>query len=652
MTRKKKAKRSDTRFRELIEAAGQARVSGRLEEAERLYREAAGQKPARSEALFFLGHFLAHTDRSQEAIAYFRRAARLAPDVPEISLELGLAYEDMGNLGQAETHFKDASRLAPMLMDAHLCLGNLYSRQGRHQEAATAYRHALDLRPGDPGTLLNLGHSLRCLGLTEEAARHYEAAANADPSFSAAHGSLAQLIQSSGRFEDALTHYRRGIEANPDDPSIHHGIATAYRDLGRVDEAAAHFRKADALSANPVSRAALASVLERAHRLDDARKAAEEALALDPRSAEARLILAKVSRRVEGEAAAMPLYEALIAGCQRGELHFSPAVLARAQADLAGLRETAGNVEDALNLYKAANDTNCASFPAWQEETRTYVSRVHVLTEAVRALPTDPGESAADHETQAPVFLVGFPRSGTTLLDQLLNAHPAIEVMEEKPVLDHVSAALGGAEATRPQAVLERDTTELGALRRHYFEEAATHCPDRGPGSILIDKLPLNILNLWLAAALFPGAKVVMALRDPRDVCLSCFTNLFRLGPGLAGFPSLESSADLYAAVMTLWLESRQRLNLSFHVVRYEDLIDDLETEARRLIAFLDLEWKEQVLDYRELARNRYIVTPSYHQVVRPLYGSARGRWRRFESALDPVIPKLQPFLEAFGYRT
>jgi tetratricopeptide (TPR) repeat protein len=650
VTKRKDTKKSEARCRELIEAASSARAAGRLEEAERLYREAAGLKPVRSEALFFLGHFLAHTGRPQEAIAYLRRGARLAPDVPEICLELGLAYEDMGDLRKAETHFREASRLAPMLMDAPLCLGNLYTRQSRHQEAATAYRHALDLQPNDPGTLLNLGHSLNCLGLMEEAARHYEAAARAEPTFSAAHGSLAQLAQSSGRFEKALTHYRHGIDANPDDPSIHHGIATAYRDLGRVDEAASHFRRADALSPNPVSRAALASLLERAHRLDDAREAAEETLALDPRSAEARLVLAKIARRLEGDPAAAPLYEALIAGCQQGELHFSPAVLARAQADLAGLREAGGDTNAALKLYREANETNCATFPAWAEETRNYISRVHALTQAVRALPAGPVRTTDNRKPKEPVFLVGFPRSGTTLLDQLLNAHPTIAVMEEKPILDRVSEALGSAEASRPQAVLEGSAAKLEPLRRLYFDEAEKYCPDRGPDSILVDKLPLNILNLWLAAALFPGAKVILALRDPRDVCLSCFTNLFRLGPGLAGFPSLEASADLYAAVMTLWLESRQRLDLSFHIVRYEDLIDDLEREARRLVAFLELDWKDQVLGYRELARKRYIVTPSYHQVVRPLYGSARGRWRRFESALAPVTPTLRPFLEAFGY--
>ena len=120
----------------------------------------------------------------------------------------------------------------------------------------------------------------------------------------------------------------------------------------------------------------------------------------------------------------------------------------------------------------------------------------------------------------------------------------------------------------------------------------------------------------------------------------------------MPGFPSLEATADLYAAVATLWRESHRRLALACHVTRYEDLIDDLEGEARRLTGFLGLSWDDRVLTYRERAQNRYIVTPSYHQVVRPLYDSSRGRWRRFESELAPVLPTLDPFVTEFDYDT
>ena len=640
---KKSARKPDP----LLADAQAASAEGRHDEAERLFREAAARKPPSAEALFFLGHFLQGIGRPREAIPFLKRARRLRPGVGEIDLQLGFAYQDAGDNGQAEKLFRSATRSASDLSDAWLALGNLQALQDRHQDAAQSFRHALQVRPDDPAALINLGHSLHSLGFPDDARAHYEAAA-ADPGFTGiAHGCLGALAQRTGRFEEAARHYRLAIDANDNDPSAHHGIAAAYRDLGQVDQAVEHFRRADEIAPNPVSRAACASLLERANRLEDAKTAAEATLALDPRSAEAQLVLAKIARR-EGAENAMSLYRTLIDNALKGSLHITPATFARAQADLADLCEAAGEHAEAMRLYKAANRTNAETFAAWEAETDTYRRRVEALTAAVRALPETPG--GRETVQGAPIFLVGFPRSGTTLLDQILDVHSALAVMEEKTVLDQVSEALGGPESERPRLAAALDAGERARLRRLYFEIAGRQGPARGEGTALVDKLPLNIRNLWLADVLFPGAKVVAMLRDPRDVCLSCFTNLFRLGPGLAGFPTLQATAELYAAVMALWQESRRRLSLDVHILRYEDLTRDLEGEARRLFAFLDLDWQEEVLDYRAAARRRYIVTPSYHQVVRPVYATSRGRWRRYEADMASVQDLLRPFVEAFGY--
>ncbi len=646
---KKKPKKSASRGPDpRLAAAHDAFRAGRNRDGERLFREAAASKPPSAEALFFLGHFLQETGRPQEAIPYLKRARRLHPEAGEIDMQLGLAYQDAGDLAQAESLYRSAARRAADPSDPWLALGNLQALRGDNQEAAQSFRRALEFRPGDPAALINLGHSLHALGLPDDARGHYEAAA-ADPGFAGmAHGCLGALAQRLGRFEEAARCYAVALEANGNDPSAHHGIAAAYRDLGRVDEAITHFARADQIAPNPVSRAARASLLERAHRLDEAKDAVEATLALDPRSAEAKLVLAKIARRETGPGAAIPLYRELIKKADQGALHVTPATLARARADLAGLLEAGGATEEAMRLYEAANQTNAETFEGWESETEAYRRRVEALSTAIATLPEAP--TAATAPPEAPIFLVGFPRSGTTLLDQLMNAHSALAVMEEKTVLDQVSETLGGPENERPARAAALDEAERARLRDLYIETAGRLGPPTGTGVTLVDKLPLNILNLWLAAALFPGAKVVLMLRDPRDVCLSCFTNLFRLGPGLAGFPTLKATAELYAAVMTLWEESRRRLALDIHVLRYEDLVDDLEGSTRQLLDFLGLGWEEAVLDYRSAARARYIVTPSYHQVIEPIYDSSRGRWRRFRVEMVPVLGLLQPFVAAFGY--
>jgi tetratricopeptide (TPR) repeat protein len=641
---KKPARGPDSR----LTAAQEAFRGGRHDEAEHLFRTAAASKPPSAEALFFLGHFLQETGRPQEAIPFLKRARRLHPEAGEIDLQLGLAYQDAGDPAQAENLYRSAARRAADPSDPWLALGNLQALRGDNQEAAQSFRRALEFRPGDPAALINLGHSLQALGLLDDARAHYEKAA-ADPGFSGvAQDCLGALAQRLGRFEEAARCYRLALAANEQDPSAHHGIAAAYRDLGRVEEALAHFARADEIARNPISRAARASLLERANRLEEAKTAARETLALDPRSAEAALVLAKVARRESGAETAIPLFRDLIDKAGKGALHATPAILARAQADLASVFEASGASDEAMRLYEAANRTNAETFEAWEKETEAYLRRVEALAAAVAALPETPTTETVP--LGAPIFLVGFPRSGTTLVDQILNAHSALAVMEEKTVLDQVSDALGSPESERPARATVLEETERAKLRALYFEIADKLSPPRGEGVTLVDKLPLNILNLWLAATLFPGAKVVMVLRDPRDVCLSCFTNLFRLGPGLASFPTLNATAELYAAVMALWEESRNRLPLDVHLLRYEDLVDDLESSTRQLFAFLGLEWEDRVLDYRSAARERYIVTPSYHQVVQSVYDSSRGRWRRFPAEMAQVLDLLQPFVAAYGY--
>ena len=440
------------------------------------------------------------------------------------------------------------------------------------------------------------------------------------------------------------------MATNNKDPSAHHGIATAFRDLGRLDEAIAHFKKADELHPNPVSRAALASLFERAHRLDEAVGAAERTLKSAPFNGEALLVLAKIEKRRGNFEEAKSRYKKLDADLEAGVAIAAPAVHARCKADLATIYESQDNFKKALSLFAQANSINCSTYPDWKKEADRYLERVRSLRHAVCNLPRANAERASVNGKDAPIFIVGFPRSGTTLLDQLLNAHSKLWVMEEKTILDRVSEEMGGTESDRPARAHRLPEEEKARLRKVYSDECSKHLPQGASKLRLVDKLPLNILNLWLIGALYPGSKVVLALRDPRDVCWSCYSNLFRLGPGIAGFADLPSTAALYAEVMELWRASCDRLPVCQIVVRYEDLVNDIEETSRRLLQQLDLPWENQVLRYRESVQKRFIATPSYHQVALPLYQSSIGRWCHYEEALRPVMGTLAPYLEEFGY--
>ena len=246
------------------------------------------------------------------------------------------------------------------------------------------------------------------------------------------------------------------------------------------------------------------------------------------------------------------------------------------------------------------------------------------------------------------VFLVGFPRSGTTLLENVLAAHPDVVSLEEKDCLaPAIQTFLGSGEGVARLASLP--SGEASRQRDAYW--AAVRAFGVEPrGKVFIDKMPLASLNLPLIAKLFPGAKVLFARRDPRDVVLSCFRRRFGMNPSMYQLLTLEGAAAFYDAVMGLAEVYREILPSPLHLVRYESLVEDFEDTAKAACGFLGLDWDEGLRDFAERARKRGISTPSAAQVARGLNREGQDVWRRYREALAPVLPVLQPWVDRFGY--
>jgi hypothetical protein len=246
-------------------------------------------------------------------------------------------------------------------------------------------------------------------------------------------------------------------------------------------------------------------------------------------------------------------------------------------------------------------------------------------------------------------FLVGFPRSGTTLLDTVLLGHPQITVLEEKPMV----AMLGDAFGRTPLLEDLNNLTgpQIRRLRRAYLDELRRGIGSSDMDTLVVDKHPMNIRSAGFIHRIFPRAKFVLALRHPCDCVLSCFMQNFMLNDATVNFLRLDQSAKLYAAAMELWNAYKASLNLDTFIVKYEDLVGDLRTAAVPLIEFLGLPWDDKVLEFQETARSRGLIpTPSYAEVARPLYGQARGRWKNYSEQMKPVLPVLEPWIDEFGY--
>ena len=483
-------------------------------------------------------------------------------------------------------------------------------------------------------------------GDSESAIDLYEQARAVMPTHIHVLVNLASLYRASGRFEDARRSLDAALRVDPRFAVAHHNLGNVYLDLGERSHAQQSYERASSLDPRyPDPIAGLASIAEEEHRLDDARTLAERALQLAPQHTLAGLTLGRVKVRQDDALGAIRVLEPLL---RRGGLSVTNRILA--QGVLGDAYDKLARYDEAFAAFTEANALQ-------HEQCGVAIAREHgPLTPASVARLTTyvagvelAGWRPAPPSSPTPVFLVGFPRSGTTLLDQILASHPEVTTLEERDtLLEAASELIIVDEQHRRWATLS--DTEIEGLRERYWQRVRAGGAVAQQYRVFIDKQPLNAVLLPLIYRLFPGARVILAIRDPRDVVISCYQQRFGMNAAMYQLLRLDTAAAYYDAVMRLVEVCRAKLPLQIHVVRYEDVITHFERTVSHALAFLELDWSEGVRRHTETAKKRTINTPSAAQVVRPLYGSARGRWRNYAGYLKPYFPVLMPWVQALGY--
>lgn len=449
-----------------------------------------------------------------------------------------------------------------------------------------------------------------------------------------------------GQHDEAVASYRGALASRPDVADTHFHLGNALAARGDRDEALAAFEQAVALRPEYVeAHGQVCRELERANRVTDLREALERAgRHCDPNHPVLQLRQAELARH-EGD------FDAA-----RRWLEAPPS--APSDSDTAAARdyllaEVLDRRGDAAGAFQAATRANrqSASTEVAQRIGRTaYRDQISQLRRQFSAEWVATWEPARISDSLPdPVFLVGFPRSGTTLLDTVLRSHPGIAVVEEKPMVRVLEQAVAALPGGYPDALQAGD---LDALRAVYFTELARHLEPQQSTALVVDKLPLNLVHAGLLHRVFPRARFLLALRHPCDSVLSCYLRSFELNEGMVNFLTLEDTAALYDAVMTLWQAYRRVLPLSVYTLRYEDLVDSVRAALVPLLDFLGLDWHPDLEAHVNTARARGdIQTPSYHQVIEPIYTRARDRWQRYREPLSPVLPVLQPWVAEWGYQ-
>ncbi|MHB1060214.1 MAG: tetratricopeptide repeat-containing sulfotransferase family protein, partial [Rhodanobacter sp.] len=544
-----------------------------------LYRRALTLKPQSVEALTGLGGALCETGGFAEALPHLTEAQKLRPDDPGPLTLLGNALAALRRPAAAEC-FERALRLRPDFVPALAALGDWYRRGSRPERAVEYFERAAAAEPASPQRQLALGDALIAAGRYDEAEACLLPLAVVEPGFVPGHVLLARLLRVLGRFDDSLDSLTRALAVAPDDPDVLVALAE-HHGAGLPDDLLDRLRAAaDRTGGRAGGRGAVTTRFALAKVLD-ARGSHRAAFAEFVRANETRRAALARAGRIYDPARQERDIDRLIAV-------FTPEFFAGAQAGAAGFR------------------------------------------------------------SELPVFVTGMPRSGTTLVEQILASHSAVHAAGELRLVADITALLpdlagshadGGEAPLYPECLVPPPADRLRRLAEDHVDRLAAlaQAAGRAAARRVVDKQPLNFLHLGLIALLWPQARIIHCRRDPRDTLLSCYTQSFETH--YAWCWDQDSLAHFHRQHDRLMDHWRRVLPVPILEIEYETLVADFTGEARRLVESTGLVWEESCADFHRT--DRPVATASVFQVRRPIYASAVGRWRRYETELQPLIEGL-----------
>jgi tetratricopeptide (TPR) repeat protein len=569
---------------------------GRAAEALGSFEAALAIQPEHCDALNNRGKALVDLGRGEAALQSFDQALASGPQRARTLNNRGNALMKLGRAEEALGNYEQALALEPRAADAHNNRGTALRELGRHEQALAAFDQTLALLPGNAEALCNLGHTLLDLARPEDALAAYDLAIAQRPDYDQAHNGRGNALARLGRENEALASYDRAIFFAP-------GAAPAYNNKGLA--------------------------LMQSGRVAEGGRLIEMAIALDEKSGLAfyNLSLSKkfeagdgILSQMEAFARAAPLVDA--AG--RIYVHFA---LGKAYADIGRFDASFEHFSRGARLKRAQTEYDEANVLSALARTRDVYSRERMGRYGGHGDPSP-----------VPVFVFGMPRSGTTLVEQILASHGKVhgagEISDFEMAVGELDGAARGALA-RPEASLDISGPQLDQLGANYVRRVQIAAP---AARRVVDKMTENFRFAGLIALALPYARMIHVRRDPLDTCLSCFSTLFAESlPFTYDLSELGRYHRAYEGLMEHW---RENLPPGMMLeVRYEDVIADLEGQSRRIVDHCGLVWDPRCLDFHRSERS--VRTASFAQVRRPLYPTSVGRWRNYERFLGPLVAAL-----------
>lgn len=485
----------------------------------------------------------------------------------------------------------------------------------------------------------------------EEALRLFEEAARKYPQNPVALIDGSRALGARFEIQRAEAMLDRLMKLGARQPDILHLVGQSYRMIFRPEKAMECFRRVLTMTRKiPDAYLELALLLERRHRVEEAHTLIEDCLRADPDYLEAEFFKARLLRRMKDPAGAESIMRRLA-----GNEEAHPSLRAQAWAEIAQMQDRQEEYAEAMQSMFQCKKLLLQREHALREESDAVLRQLCSLAESLTPAHFQRWKTQCqDFPARKTAVLSSFPRSGTTLLEQVLDSHPGLVSSDEREAFARdIFPAMWLTPATPLPTAAALDAIppeRLAALRERYFNYMAAALNEPIGDRIHLDKNPTLTLVLPGFLRLVPETRLLIALRDPRDVVISCFMQYLPLNPNSVCFLTLERAARRYAADMGVWRRLREIIASPWLEVRYEDTVADLESVTRRAVDFLGLPWEPQVLNYRDRLKQKVVGSPTYEAVSQPLYTRAIGRWKHYEKFLEPCLPILQPSIDAFGY--
>ena len=559
-------------------------------------------------------------------------------------LNFALANIEKNNLEKAAEIYKKILKKYPDNFDANFNLGTIFAKKNNLEKSVELLEKAASINPNLETIFNNLGLIYLNLGNKEKAIENTKKAIKLNPNSSIAYNHLGLIYLNSGNVNEAIESYLKSLKFNSNNIPANYNLGNLYQRINDVKNSEKYFN--NTLDLDPKHLAAYNNLLDlydRSNQNEKLKQLLEKSEANFIKNSIIDLFKARLFYKLKKYKEVVQILESIkFEKNENFRENIRLELIAKSHDHLGNFKESFYFFEQNNDLTKKTdkNGANKDIFLEIINKRIKYFSNLKVSEWEI--------EKKVD-KFKDPVFLIGFPRSGTTLLDTILRSHPSIDVLEEKPTVDKYIEKLQKKINSNFDELKNSNSSFKEEIRNFYFEQRNKYLNDSK--KIIIDKMPLNIVYVGEIIRYFPKAKFILALRHPNDCILSCFMQAFLLNNAMANFLNVKDSAKMYDLVMKLWEIYKSKLSIDFHTIKYEDLISNFKGSVTNLLKFLDLPWSDEVSEFYKTSQKRGIIaTPSYNQVSQPLYSKSIGRWKNYKNELNEGKQYLESWIKKYDY--